>query len=514
MVFINLFTSEMSFKAKQKNFFIIYLFIFIEINCLNSFVIKNNFFRNSSKESLCLIEGDIVCPQDYDENDTTFYMASLDRNKLWLTRLIPYLIASTYTPSEKQLIKEAISELEGKTCVKFKELSSEPNDEDFIYIRPIQGCYSSIGRATGKQDLSLTSDCLNKGKGTVIHELIHALGIWHEHTRPDRDSYVFVELGNIIPGLESNFKIRPNNFVDMLGEPYDYYSIMHYGIYDFSIDPNSRPTLRVLDQKIDVKQVGQRTHVSDLDKKKLDKLYECQIQSCEKPVQPSGGSSTGDDFKVGAIVKFECDSGLTLTGSHESFCRYDGRWSGQVVQCLDKPLHYCNFESTGSEMCGWTHTSDTQFDWLRKSGATLQPDSGPIEDFTYETSVGHYILMETSPPRRRGDVAKIQTPELSSPSGMVCVSFAYYMWGQKLGTLGLYLSEPSVGTKLVWELNGVQGPKWTQHKILVKTTVNAAFHLIFEGIVGLRDYSDIALDEVLVIACNEDEALKNGFKDS
>jgi hypothetical protein len=32
------------------------------------------------------------------------------------------------------------------------------------------------------------------------------------------------------------------------------------------------------------------------------------------------------------------------------------------------------------------NTSHTQFDWLRKSGATLQSDSGPIEDFTYERS--------------------------------------------------------------------------------------------------------------------------------
>ena len=394
----------------------------------------------------------------------------------------------------------------------FKELSSEPTEkDDYIYIRPIQGCYSSVGRVTGKQDLSLTPECLNKGKGTVIHELMHALGLWHEHTRPDRDTYIYVELGNIIPGLESNFKMRSNNFVDLLNESYDYYSIMHYGVYDFSIDPNSRQTIRILNQTIDVKNVGQRDHISEIDKKKLDKLYECHIEQCSQPVSPSGGTHTGDDHKVGAIVEFECDSGLVLVGSHKRFCRYNGIWCGQDVQCLHNPIHYCNFENEGNEMCGWSPISDTKFEWQRKSGATPQQDSGPINDYTYETSVGHYIYMETSAPRRRGDIAKIQSPQLSSTTGVVCVSFAHYMWGQKLGTLDLYLSESSVGTKLIWEQNGNKGPQWTQLKLLVKTTANEAFHLIFEGIVGLRDYSDIALDEILIIDCNEDDAKGKGF---
>ncbi|CAG2116836.1 unnamed protein product, partial [Medioppia subpectinata] len=42
----------------------------------------------------------------------------------------------------------------------------------------------------------------------VTHELLHALGFNHEHSRPDRDDYVQVIMSNVKLGIEHNFEKR------------------------------------------------------------------------------------------------------------------------------------------------------------------------------------------------------------------------------------------------------------------------------------------------------------------
>ena len=47
------------------------------------------------------------------------------------------------------------------------------------------GCWSFVGRQGGRQVLNLQrSGCVRPG--TVEHEMLHALGTYHEQSRPDR----------------------------------------------------------------------------------------------------------------------------------------------------------------------------------------------------------------------------------------------------------------------------------------------------------------------------------------
>ena len=59
-------------------------------------------------------------------------------------------------------------------------------------------CSSYVGKIGGPQPVSIGYGC--EYKGIVIHEFFHALGRWHEQSRPDRDYYVRIQLQNIING--------------------------------------------------------------------------------------------------------------------------------------------------------------------------------------------------------------------------------------------------------------------------------------------------------------------------
>lgn len=59
-------------------------------------------------------------------------------------------------------------------------------------------CFAKIGKRSGKQDVILGTGC--EYKGTILHEIVHLLGFYHEHNRKDRDSYLKIYEDNLDPG--------------------------------------------------------------------------------------------------------------------------------------------------------------------------------------------------------------------------------------------------------------------------------------------------------------------------
>jgi len=146
-------------------------------------------------------------------------------------------------------------------------------DRNWIRFVKKIGCYSPVGRQyrkRGMQELSIGEGC--NSKGIIMHELMHALGFWHEQSRSDRDDYLEVFWENIKKGQEHNFNRYKPKQMDSQGGAYDFSSIMHYGNYAFS--KNNKPTM--LSVKDPMLQFGQIEKLSDTDILQLNSIYDCK----------------------------------------------------------------------------------------------------------------------------------------------------------------------------------------------------------------------------------------------
>ena len=215
----------------------------------------------------------------------------------WVNNIVPYQFDPSFTPVDRQTFLAAAAQVSAASCVSFVEGSASQS----LYVTrdcPCGGnCFSGgytdgLGAASPRR-LVIGSPCLSPNSqssvGFVAHEILHALGIVHTQTRPDRDSHVTVNVGNISPpGAANQFSLCSS--CNTFNTAYDCRSIMHYRAFFFSqgcspAQPQSC-SMTALTSSCDL--FASASVLTESDKQLINRIYDCEdTTSAPTPPPPT-----------------------------------------------------------------------------------------------------------------------------------------------------------------------------------------------------------------------------------
>ncbi|HRI52928.1 MAG TPA: M12 family metallopeptidase [Pseudomonadota bacterium] len=177
-----------------------------------------------------VMEGDIILGRSSGQYTA---QSAIVKSRRWPGCVIPYEIDPNMSGQKRVL--DAIKHWHDKTAV---TLVPRKGEQDYVLFSSREsGCSSAIGRSGGRQVVNLGSSC---STGNAIHEIGHALGMFHEQSRQDRDDFITVNLANVESSKRNNFNKYQSASGTDLGK-FDFGSIMLYGSYFFSA--NKKPTM-------------------------------------------------------------------------------------------------------------------------------------------------------------------------------------------------------------------------------------------------------------------------------
>ena len=241
------------------------------------------------------------------------------QDKLWPEGIVPYLIDTDISDEQRQNIEEAIRTWNEETVLSLVARSTEPNFVRFSNVASGY-CRSRIGMVGGEQQISIppTGCTVN----TFAHEIGHAVGLWHEHQREDRDDFVTVLAENVQPHRWGEMGAKH----PALG-PYDYASVMHYS--PRGVAWNRGEVFETIPPGMSIPSAG--LSAGDIDG--VARLYGKPLEATSISTNPPGLQIVVDGVRVTAPASFDWGDGSahvvevpvsqTIEGTRYLF----GRWN-------------------------------------------------------------------------------------------------------------------------------------------------------------------------------------------
>jgi len=360
-------------------------------------------------------------------------------------------------------------------------------------------------------------------KGSMIHEIGHALGLGHEHKRPDRDRFVSIQWSAISEDLLSQYYAYSDQADTH--RPYNYDSLMHYS--GAIITPGGNSV-----------RIGRRTGGFDgNDVSQIRQIYQCSPFFANSPT----AVAIAYGYACPVVNIFDeqdpdgCAVELRTAGSNCSVIQFNS--TSTLCSCCDAPMHatsspgnnlyqvhlssgfspppspptsppppsspppppppppspaappslprlavHFDFSTDGN---GW---SMSQYAWTRTSGTTSSSDTGPSEG---PTGLGSfYYYAEASPPRTLGDVFELTYDGSGCSTSLDGVSFSYSMYGADMGDLSVI-----AGGSTRFFKSGNQGFSWWT---ATNIGLGGASSFTFSYVVGSSHRGDAAVGAVTV----------------
>ncbi|CEF59727.1 Astacin-like metalloendopeptidase [Strongyloides ratti] len=298
----------------------IYIYIFTTISftfiiCL--WLIYRNLSYNKNK---IIVSNDIIFEDNHIDYKRDILKDQIDAWKI----PIKYFVES---PVSTENVEKAMNEITKSTCIKFEKQNEFNNNTQGLYFKEASECSSHVGHVYNEyfQVINLASSCYNN-PFLILHEIGHALGLVHEHTRIDRDKYVTIHYNNMYNSENVNFQIRNFEVYKNYSTSYDFSSLMHYGPYDFSTVFSYIFGYKTIESKLEREydwMMGQRKKMTFNDYKQINLCY-CNLCNWVKNETGKRIKKKNDESlcKNGGYPDFNnCNKCICPTGYTGDYCK-------------------------------------------------------------------------------------------------------------------------------------------------------------------------------------------------